>query len=213
MYNKDEMETWIAKHFEILARPLTDEKDELLNKPVTSAVRASVKSHLENITAAQNNLLDVLHEDDNLGDYAHHYDRHYVEYNSSWQNYDRSEHLITIATNGVDNYINEKIFEINRATYKKELEVISKKLVLINNEKERLINWLNGIGYNSKMSDGNKQKAYDLLVEAGVDPTVMVRKFKYELSLTGIATEVTKGVLEVETKADKIKKIKALDNK
>ena len=213
MYNKDEMETWIAKHFQILSQPLLDEKDELLNKPVTSAVRSSVKSHLEKITSAQNNLLDILHEDDELGDYAHHYDRHYVEYNSSWQNYDRSEHLITIATNGINDYINEKIFEINRATYKKELEVIQKKLVLINNEKERLINWLNGIGYNSKMSDTNKQKAYDLLVEAGVDPTVMVRKFKYELSLTGIATEVTKGVLEVETKADKIKKIKALEDK
>lgn len=208
MYNKDEMETWIKRHFSVLAEPLRVEKRKLLNAPLDEKTKTLVTNHLTKILNAQNKVLEALHEDAELGAFATHYDRHYIDRNTTWEAYDEEAHVITFRQNGIDNYISEKLSDINKQVHKKEIEIIEKKLVLINNEQERLINWLNGIGYNSKMSDGNKQKAYDLLVEAGVDPTVMVRKFKYELSLTGIATDVTRGVYEIKTREQKIAEAK-----
>ena len=64
----------------------------------------------------------------------------------------------------------EMLHDYNRAIHKDEIRLAQEKLKLINSEEDSLQNWLDDIGYNSKMSDANKTKVFELLVEAGVDP-------------------------------------------
>lgn len=194
-YSKDEMSTWIRTHFDKMREPVLLEIDDFKNATLPVEIREKVTAHLSEIVAAQNHLLDVLgHASEDIGVYGSHRSHRYISYNSTWQQEDDvNGENISFKNGGLNRYIEEKLHDYNRSIYKDEIRLAQEKLKLINSEENRLQNWLDGIGYNSKMSDTNKTKAYELLVEAGVDPKVMERKFKYELTLTNIATSVTKG--------------------
>lgn len=194
-YSKDEMSTWITTHFDNMRKPILLEIEDFKNAPLSIEIREKVTAHLSEIVDAQNHLLDVLgHASEDIGVYGKHRSHRYISYNSTWQQEDdHNGENISFKNGGLNNYIEEKLNDYNRVIYKDEIRLAQEKLKLINSEENRLQNWLDGIGYNSKMSDTNKTKAYDLLVEAGIDPNAMERKFKYELTLTNIATSVTKG--------------------
>jgi len=213
-YSKDEMSLWIKKHFDNLAHPFEVKLTEINKRPLPDDVKGDVIEHLNDIVDAQNTLISVLRKNDfDIGVFGVHSLRRYLEYNNTWQDMDwyNDESFVKIKENGVNNYINEKLSYFNKKIFKDEIYEIDQKLAMIRNEKNRLLNWVEGIGYNSKMSEGNKLKAYNLLVDAGVDPDLMERKFKYELTLTGIASDVTRGEFgKIETKAEKVARERAL---
>lgn len=213
-YTKDEMSTWINKHFANLKAPLEQEKNNILRRPLSVEKKQQVVDHLLSIVESQNSLIDLLRANKEiLPTFGQHSVGNYVSWNSTWEDFDRydEDSKISIRTGGVQSYIDEKLTRFNRDLYKDEIYEIETKLSMINSERIRLLNWLEGIGYNSKMSEGNKLKTYNLLVDAGVNPDAMERKFKYELTLTGIASGVTKGEFgKIETKAEKVARERAL---
>jgi len=213
-YTKDEMSTWIDKHFKNLNEPLLNEKNEILNRPLSDANKVKISSHLFSIVDAQNSLIDLLRASkDSLPIFGKHSVGNYVSWNSTWEDFDRydAESRMSVRVGGIQAYIDEKLTSFNRDLYKDEIYEIETKLSMLNSERIRLQNWLEGIGYNSKMSEGNKLKTYNLLVDAGVNPDAMERKFKYELTLTGIASGVTKGEFgKIETKSEKVARERAL---